>query len=150
VNFYILYRLISDLKFRNLPRLQAQKQSELFFIGNISIISEVTGTLTYGIAACDVTIFPNFSMVMVSSRQNPVQQGTVGSFVPNEAAKPQKIQNCRYFCGKSCETRSIDTDIAGILWHRARQRDSSLQEVWLCWEFGSYLALVMLHTFNYA
>jgi len=50
------------------------------------------------------------------------------------------------------ETRSIDVrvDIADIPWHRARQRDSSLEELWLCWEFRSYVALVMLHTFNYA
>ena len=110
----------------------------------------MTGTLTYGIAAFDITIFPNFSPVMVSSCQNPVQQDTVGSFVSNEPAKPQKIQNCRYFYGKSCETQSIDVDIADIPRDPARQRDSSLEEVWLCWEFGSYLALVMLHTFNYA
>jgi hypothetical protein len=53
--------------------LQAQKQSEPLF-GNISIISKVTGTVTYGIAACDVTVFSKFSAVMVSSRLNPVQQ----------------------------------------------------------------------------
>jgi len=44
------------------------------------------------------------------------------------------------------ETRSIDVDIADIPWHRARHRDSSLEELWLCWEFGSYVALVMLHS----
>lgn len=110
----------------------------------------MTGTLTYGIAGCDVTVFPNFIPVMVSFCQNPVQKGTVGSFVPNEKTKPQKIQNCRSFCGKSCETPSIDVDIADIPWDRARQRDSSPEELWLCWEFGSYFALVMLHIFNYA
>ena len=44
------------------------------------------------------------------------------------------------------ETRSTDVDIADIPWHRARHRDSSLEELWLCWEFGSYVALVMLHS----
>jgi hypothetical protein len=36
--------------------MQAQKQPEIF-ISKISIINEVTGTLTYGISGCDFTIF---------------------------------------------------------------------------------------------
>jgi hypothetical protein len=129
-----------------LLRLQAQKQTEHFYW---QYFDYKWRERWHGITACDVTVFPNFIPVMVNSRQNPVQRVTVGSFVPNEPAKPQKVLNCRYFCGKSCETRSIVVNIADIPLDRARQRDSSLEEVWLCWEFGSYLALVMLHTCNY-
>ena len=90
------------------------------------------------------------TLVTVSSCQNPVLQGTVDGFVPNETSKTSEDKTVVISVARLGETRSIDVDIADIPWDRARQRDSSLEELWLCWEFGSYLALVMLHTFCYA
>jgi hypothetical protein len=95
----------------------------------------MTGKLTYGISGCDVTMFPSFSPVMVKFCQNPIQQDIVDSFVPNEPAKPQKIYATCQLRGRSCETGSIDVDIADIPWDTAWQRNSSPEELWLCWEF---------------